>query len=76
MNWLHRLRLWLTGDTPDPAWTPQTPVQKFTGYDQDLARQGYERSLRRAGITEFPVRRARRAPAEKTTPEPEPDAPA
>ena len=22
---------------PDPAWKPRTPVQKFTGYDQDKA---------------------------------------
>ncbi len=30
---------------PDPAWTPRTPIQKFTGYDQDKAIAAKRRAL-------------------------------
>jgi hypothetical protein len=45
---LRRLFVKLFGDPPDPAWHPQTPVPRFTGYDPDLARQGVERAHDRA----------------------------
>jgi hypothetical protein len=30
---------------PDPAWKPRTPIQKFTGYDQDKAVAAKQRAL-------------------------------
>jgi hypothetical protein len=44
MIWWRRIEFWLFGDRPDPTWPRQTPIQRFAGYDADLARRGYERS--------------------------------
>jgi hypothetical protein len=30
---------------PDPAWKPRTPIQKFTGYDQEKAVAAKQRAL-------------------------------
>lgn len=45
---LRLIWLRLFGDPPDDAWRAQTPVQRFTGYDQDQARQGVARARQRA----------------------------
>jgi hypothetical protein len=45
---LRRLAVKLFGNPPDPAWHPQTPVPRFTGYDADLARAGVQRARARA----------------------------
>jgi hypothetical protein len=51
------VRHWF-GDPPDPAWHPQTPVPRFTGYDPDLARAGVQRARERASR----IRRAHDGP--------------
>lgn len=45
---LRRLAVKYFGNPPDPAWQRQTPVPRFTGYDQALANQGVQRAHDRA----------------------------
>ena len=55
---LRRLAMRIFGEPPDSAWHKQTPIQRFEGYDADLARQGVQRARDRAAR----IRRANDGP--------------
>jgi len=57
------VRYWilrLFGDSPDPAWRPQTPIVRFKSYDRALAETAWKRSQRPRVRRSPPARRPSR----------------